>query len=82
MRRIRPASHSDLAKKDSESSSLSDGSHCSLSSLAGARQVAFIRRSRDTPFRAVSLPKALADSDEGCASDLCMLCVQKQAFLH
>ncbi|CAL5229986.1 g13419 [Coccomyxa viridis] len=63
--RIRLSSHSDLAKKDSESSSLSDGSNCSLSSLTGARQVAFIRRSRDTPFRAVSLPEALADSDEG-----------------
>ena len=79
LRRIRPASHLDLAKKDSESSSMSGGSNCSLSSLTGARQVAFIRRSTDTPFRAVSLPEALADSNEGCALALCMLCIQEQA---
>ena len=59
---------SDLTKRDSDSSAWSDSSHCSLSSLTDARQVAFIRKARDVPGRAVSLPEALPYSDTRCGS--------------
>ena len=56
---------SDLTKRDSDSSAWSDSSHCSLSSLTDARQVAFIRMARDVPGRAVSLPEALPGDNVG-----------------
>ena len=66
--RARSSSRTDLVKRDSESSSISDDSNCSLASLMGASQVAFIRRSKATPFRAVSLPEELPYHDDRCAS--------------
>ena len=60
---------SDLTRRDSDSSSWSDGSHCSLSSLTDARQVAFIRKARDVPGRAVSMPEALAYDNARCGSN-------------
>ena len=59
----------DLTKRDSDSSCWSDGSHCSLSSLTDARQVAFVRKARDMPGRAASLPEALAYNDARCGSN-------------
>ena len=59
---------SELSKRDSDSSSWSDGSHCSLSSLRDVRQVAFVRKAKDVPGRAVSLPEALPYDDARCDS--------------